>query len=162
MSTPRCLPPVLPPGVSDPRIPRGVSPESSRWPKSYFNHVFSWMPLRCILLWSCLSARGQVARVTQLCTWRWKTRGRPEGDISPSPCASASQLVVFKNNSRGVRVGSCSDSDLWGQGFVQQPCQSSTSPVSEKDLEGIPWLPGLSHRSSWKGTEPPLMPGRAG
>lgn len=70
--------------------------------------------------------------------WRWKTRGRPEGDISPSPCASASQLVVFKNNSRGVRAGSCSDSDLWGQGFVQQPCRSSTSPVSEKDLEGIP------------------------
>lgn len=54
-----------PPGVCVPCLPQGMNPESSGWPDLYFNHIFSPMPLRCLLTRSWLSAAvlGQVARV---------------------------------------------------------------------------------------------------
>ena len=101
---------------------------------------------------------GWAEAPTQLRMWSEKTRVWPGSDFSHSTCASASQLVVFKNDSRLLRARAvCSDSDLPGQGLGPWPCQSSP-PVSEKDPGGVSRVPGLHRRSSWKGVEPPLIP----
>lgn len=76
----------------------GMNPESSRWLDLYFNLVSSWMSLRCTVLWNWLSVvtLGQGVHVTCPAVEVEDLR-RARKWLSPSPCASALELVVLND-----------------------------------------------------------------
>ena len=116
-----------------------------------FSLVFSWMPLRC----------SQCGAGCQLGVGypRPAVHVEARGSFGHSLCASASQLVVFKNSSRGVRAGSLSH-DFTFQ--AKWPCQSSTAPVQRRTQGVCLACQDLATGLHGRGAEAPLMLGRAG
>lgn len=53
-----------------------------RWPDLDFSHFFSWMPLRCILVWSWSSAGGRIPKSSSC------ARGGQKATSVTVPCLS--------------------------------------------------------------------------
>lgn len=117
---PRAEPGVSPDAPSrqlGPLHPWGTSPEASRWLDFSLRHVPSWAPSRCTCTRNQCSAvaLGRVARVTDLRSWRRRSRGGPG-----ATAVTALRLRL----SAGGRVSSADVRGLRPRGRANQPFSS--------------------------------------